>query len=267
MGLPVPPPPAPPDVPSGGSLVQGGPSSPNAYAALVYQLAQGATIGDLTLKVASGSATTSGSKLQVCPLTNPTIHGEQGGPMADAPQYDCSKKTTAQPVSGGGSYQFNVSSFVADGALAVAILPTSPSDRVVFIAPGGDSLAVQPGTTSGLGPPTAQDTTSAGGSVATSQSASPGSSGFGPSTAPAASAPTLGGAAVSPNPPALAAAPGQNMSQNPAALEPATNSSSHGGGANPAAVGAVLAGWLLGGGLWLLAGHSAAKAVTESHAE
>jgi hypothetical protein len=263
-GLPVPTTPPPPDVPSGGSLVQGGPSSPIAYTALVYQLPQGAKVGDLTLKVASSSATTTGSTLEVCPLTNPTIHAEQGGPMADAPQYDCAKKTTAQPASSGASYHFNVSSFVTDGALAVAILPTSPSDRVVFSQPGGDSLMVQPGTIPGPGTPAAQDTTPAGGAATTSRAGSPGAAALGPSSAPAALAPTLGGSAAGPSAPALATPPGQNSAsaapQTPTALQTTTNSSSHGGGPNPAAVGALLAGLLLAGGLWLFAGHTATQA-------
>jgi hypothetical protein len=262
-GLPVPTPPPPPDVPSGGSLVQGGPSSPNAFAALVYQLPQGAKVGELTLKVASGSATTSGTTLEACPLTNPTIHAEQGGPMADAPQYNCAKKTTAKPAPGGGSYQFNVSSFVTDGALAVAILPSSPSDRVVFSKPGGDSLMVQPATTSGPVAPAAQDTTPA---ATTSPAGSPGPVALSPSSAPASLGPALGGSAVGASAPALATEPGQNAAsaapQTPAALQTTTNSSSH-GGANPAAVGALLAGLLLAGGLWLFAGRAAARAVAE----
>jgi hypothetical protein len=263
-GLPVPTPPPPPDVPSGGSLVQGGPSSPNAFAALVYQLPQGAKVGDLTLKVASSSATTSGRTLEACPLTNPTIHAEQGGPMADAPQYDCAKKTTAKPASGGGSYQFNVSSFVTDGALAVAILPSSPSDRVVFSKPGGDSLVVQPAPTSGPGAPAAQDTTPA---ATTSPAGSPGPVALSPSSAPASLGPALGGSAVGASAPALATEPGQNSAsgapQNLAVLQPTTNSSRHGGGANPTAVGALLAGLLFAGGLWLFAGHTATQAVAE----
>src|SRR5689334_22285649 len=64
-------PPAPPDVPAKGLLVQGGSSSasgasntgPTSYAGLVYLLPDGALLGPLTLNVASGSATTPNSTL------------------------------------------------------------------------------------------------------------------------------------------------------------------------------------------------------------
>ena len=48
-------------------------------------------------ELAPNAVVTSGATLQVCPLLDPTIHAEQGGPMADAPQYDCAKSTTTSP--------------------------------------------------------------------------------------------------------------------------------------------------------------------------
>lgn len=139
-----------PDVPSGGLLVEGGASatSPDAYAALVYPLERGTSAGILTLSVASGSATTSGSTLEVCPLVTSSIRAEQGGPMSDAPAYDCSKHVEATPASGSTSYVFTVTSLISSGVLALAILPTQVNDRVVLSQPSGSSLATGSGGTS-----------------------------------------------------------------------------------------------------------------------
>jgi hypothetical protein len=141
-GLAVPSPPAPADVPSKGLLIEGGSSaaSPNAYAALVYQLAAGAT--SLTLAVATGAANTPASTLRICPLVNPKLNAEQGGPMGDAPAFDCAHSSTAGPSADGTSYHFQVASLVAGDNLAVAILPTTATDRVVFDEPGASSLTV-----------------------------------------------------------------------------------------------------------------------------
>ena len=74
FGIPVPPPPPPPDVPADGLLVQGGSSdtSPSAYAAVVYDVPAGATVGQLTLAVTPNSGTTPAATVRACALTNPT---------------------------------------------------------------------------------------------------------------------------------------------------------------------------------------------------
>src|SRR5437763_4417601 len=91
----VAPAPAPPDVPSDGLLVQGGTQGPSAFAALVYSFSPGSTVGPLTLTIAPNSATSPGAKLEVCPLANGTINADQGGPMKDAPHYNCASKALA----------------------------------------------------------------------------------------------------------------------------------------------------------------------------
>jgi hypothetical protein len=257
-GLPTLSSPVAPDVPAKGLLVQGGTNTPNAYAALIYQLPPAATAGDLTLNTAANTITTSGSTVQICPLINPVIHAEQGGPMADAPQYDCAKKTTAP--SKGTSYQFNVSSLVSNGTLAVAILPTKVTDRVVLARPDANSLAVQAGT------PAAGSSEGAGGAQTATAPAttSPGAAALGASNQSTATTPSLaalGGAPASASSPALATRPQSNGSTAaPGGFLPAQSSKS--GAANPLAVGAVLAGLLLAGGLWLSAGRAAERAVT-----
>lgn len=132
---------APPDVPADGLLVQGGSDgSPVALAALVYEPELGATPEKLVLKVAADSATTPHASLQLCPLNAAVIKAQQGGPMADAPAYDCTSKTTALPGDDGTTYTFDLGSLATSGAFGLAVLPTASSDRVVFDKPDSGSL-------------------------------------------------------------------------------------------------------------------------------
>lgn len=137
---------ASPDVPSGGLAVQGGPDagSPVSFSAVSFALDPGETAQSVTLGVTGNSATTPGAQLMVCPLTGP-FSPASGGAMADAPKYRCDTKATASPSSDGKSYTFDVSGITATGALAVAILPTQPTDRAVFDAPTTSSLKSTPG--------------------------------------------------------------------------------------------------------------------------
>lgn len=130
----------PPDVPAGGLLVQGGATDPAAFAGLVYEPAEGATPQQLVLKVVSPSATTPGAVLKVCPLTSPSLNAEQGGPIADAPAFDCTRSVTAAPDDDGTGYTFNLRAVASAGAFGLAVLPTAPTDRVVFAEPAADSL-------------------------------------------------------------------------------------------------------------------------------
>jgi hypothetical protein len=63
--------------------------------------------------------------------------------ITDAPRYDCLGAVTAT-VDADGSYLFDVSTLVRGDAVAVAILPTTPTSRIVFAVPGDDSLPVTP---------------------------------------------------------------------------------------------------------------------------
>jgi hypothetical protein len=138
-GLPVQP---PSDVPADGLLVQGGPTGPTAFAAVTYSFDPGAAVGQLTLTVARPSATTPASALQVCPLTESSFLGVQGGPMSEAPAYSCTNKATAQPDDSGDNYKFTVANLAVQGSLALAILPVDPTTRVVLSKPGTSSLEV-----------------------------------------------------------------------------------------------------------------------------
>ena len=265
-GTPTPPP--PPDVPAGGLLLEGGPQSttgkanaaPTAFAAAVFHISPGTTARRLTLSVAPNSATTPTSQLELCALTNPALLVESGGPMSDAPTFKCAKNVAADPSSDGSRYIFNVASLATDDALAVAILPTSPVDRVVLSAPKGSSLEVQltpqgssPGTAPGSGPATT------GTNPGTSTDA-------GSTSAPSGTAPTMPGPLPPKSPGTSAAAPQQ---QTPQIASPQSNYQPTGipaasqvtpPRANPHTVIVVLAVLVLGVLLWQIVGRAAVDA-------
>lgn len=139
----------PPDVPPDGLLVEGGVGSPGsgnaAFAALLYDLAPHTAVDTLTLMQTPSSASTPGATLIVCPLDVATIDAEQGGPMSDAPAYDCTHSVTVSPrssTSGATLFQLSVAHLVTGRTLAVAILPADASTRVVLNSPGASSLRV-----------------------------------------------------------------------------------------------------------------------------
>lgn len=212
-GTPTPPP--PPDVPAGGLLVEGGPQSttgkanaaPTAFAAAVFQIPPGTTARRLTLSVAPNSATTPTSQLELCALTNPALPVESGGPMADAPTYTCAKNVSADPSSDGGRYTFNVASLVTDDALAVAILPTSPVDRVVLSAPKGSSVEVQ------LSPQSSTPRNASGGGLGTTGSSPGTSTDAGSASSPSGTAPTIPGPPPPASPSTSGAVPEQQTPQ------------------------------------------------------
>jgi hypothetical protein len=249
-------PPGPPDVPARGLLIQAGAGNtmPSAYAALLYELDQGTTAGKLTLAVAPNTLTTPMATLQLCQLLQPINHPEQGGPIADAPPFNCGKSAKAAPSADGKTYTFDAGGLVSDNLLAVAILPTGPTDRVVFNAPDASSLATQAGDSSG-GP-------------APSDSAAVAA----PSDSAAAPAPLdtsgLAGGGASPSladsvPGAVAAGP-SSVSPAPAATPPRSTGDAGvfvptvGTGAEPATpilVILFIVGLLGGTVLWLFAGR------------
>ena len=248
--------PAPPDVPAQGLLVEGPSSSPVAYAALVYYLPAGATATTLTLTIAANSASTPKTTLELCPLVNPVLNPEQGGPTSDAPAYDCAKNVSAGPDSEGSGYQFQVSSFVSDGSLAVAILPTGLTDRVVFDQPDANSLAVQsppagaPTQTQSPSPGVTPNPTSGTPIPESTAIPSLGITDFGATPSPAAG---FGAAASTGSPSPSAAAPAQASPRSYAAI-PAFRTID-GDNASPLMVALVVAGLLGGGALWLINGR------------
>jgi hypothetical protein len=236
-------------------LVEGGAdSTPTAFAALVYELPAGASAGKLTLTVAGNSATTPASTLQLCPLSNTVIIVEHGGPMADAPTYTCSAKVTSTPSPDGSQYQADVARLVVDGVLAVAVLPTSQTDRVVLAAPDANSLTTTaaaqpsgPSTSSETAPPAADPgaTTPQIGTLGP-----PAVSAVTPTDTVASSAPTPAQLAPQVAAPAVTTAPPFQASSFTPSLHRT----------KPLAILLVIAGLLVAGALWEGAGRAAARA-------
>lgn len=247
-------PPAPPDVPANGLLVEGGPStsSPTAYAALVYQLPEGATASSLTLSIAPSSATTPNSTLELCPLEHPFISNpEQGGPSSEAPAYNCTHNVTASANAAGSAYKFDASSLMSNGTLAVAILPTKTTDRVVFSHPDSNSLAVQvPASQPTAFPQSQASTPSLGVALPQSQATKPSSGlpfiGALTPVAPPVSPPAATAGATPTQP---ATSTGNKRFEAIPSLGISTSN------ASPTAVALVLAGVLGGGALWFMVGR------------
>lgn len=237
---------APPDVPADGLLVQGGPTAPVALAGLIFEPAAGATAQRLVLNVVSSSATTPGAVLELCPLSVPALNAEQGGPIADAPAYDCARKVTAAPGADGSSYTFDLRSLASTGPLAVAVLPTAPTDRVVLSKPGADSLVTStPPVMFSPEPFPSEPAASA------------------PAEGPVAQAPSLGTTElppITPSVPAAAEAPTVAPTPTPApglaSVIPTTAAAAVTGRDHHGAVGAGLLALLAAGcGLWAFAGR------------
>lgn len=293
-GFGIPSPPPPPDVPPDGLLVEGGQRSPTAYAAVVYDVPEGAAVGNLTITVATEGGqpdATPATNLQVCPLQSAAISPEQGGPMSDAPAYSTSHCLTSGASSSDGSYSFKVSALVTDRALAVAILPTTPTDRVVFAPPGADSLQIQQtagsgsGSSGAIGSPT--DSNPSTGSSSSDPSSGPTSSpvaadagggaasvGSSPAVTAPGSSPTSAASPALATPPLVGGTGSQPSSGAGANTAPAARQASAGSynasefayasisppPANAWAVAALVAATLIGAVMWTAAGRAAARA-------
>jgi len=254
-GLPTAPP-APPDVPAKGLLVQGGGGgAPTAFAAVLYELTPGSTAGTLTLTLAPNSAMTPSTTLQLCSLLQPINHPDQGGPMSDAPPYDCAHKVTAAPAPD-GKYQFDASGLVSNGLVAVAILPTGPVDRVVLSAPDANSLATEQPPTAAT--PGANDAAATAAAEPTPSAAVlPGNLGAGAAPRAEVSLPGVaaaGPSSVAPTPASVPARP-----STAGGFIPTVSSGPE--EAAPLMVLLLVAGSLGAAGLWLYAGRQRADAV------
>ena len=247
--------PTSPDVPAQGLLVEGGlPGSPVAFSALTYTLPSGATASTLTLTIAPKSATTPDATLELCPLIDPVFKPVQGGPSSGAPPYNCAHSVSAVPNAKASSYQFEISTLVSNGDLAVAVLATSPLDRVVFSQPDDGSLAVQLSTggaapQSGSSLPVGASPSSASGISSFGSTAIPtfGSSEYGtvPSFSPVPSTVAHAAAPASPAP--------TDSSSRPYAAIPTFKEVTD--NASPTVVAVVLAGLSGGAALWFSTGR------------
>ncbi len=235
-----------PDAPPGALVVEGGLAGALAYGAVRFTLTPDEAPEALTVRLAPGAASTPGTTLALCPLTEPftPVHG---GSMADAPAFDCeTAQVEAPPPDDGEPYVFDVSGLAVAGALAVAVLPTAPTDRVVLSPPGAESLA-----TSGPGvDPPGSDGPPAGGSssgdIAGPTTPSTASSGSGAVRTPR---PVAGAPAAPTRPAPGAAVPAPVAAAPPVAATPAArDQGSSGGSWLPPAVFVGLA--VLAAALW-----------------
>jgi hypothetical protein len=232
------------DVPDGGLLVQGGQSvgQPAAYAAMAFDLGTAAVAGPLRLVPAPTTASVPGSKLIACPLNDPSFKPADGGAIADAPPYTCSSAVSAT-VDSSGAYVFDVAGLRRGDSLAVAVLPSLPTDRVVFAQPGADALPVNESPSAadvGVAPP--------------SLDAGAPSSGDGTLPSSSSDIGQLGGVAAPSVPPVGDQAPAASASSAPSPLpaaQPATATHSSSTSYTPWVVLALLG---LAGVLWIGAG-------------
>jgi hypothetical protein len=282
-----------PDVPANGLLVESAGSSPApvAFAALTYDTPLPAgTAATLDLTVTAQSATTPGATLELCPLSTSTIQADQGGPMTDAPEYDCTTHVTAAVSSSGGSFHFDLAPLLNSAPLAVAILPTANVERVVLDQPSGSSLTVPRNTaTASVSPaggalPPAPASTPVPSNNASSAPSGPTGANVTPSAVGSVSAtPTFGAATTgSPSPagstqspalatPTAAATPttqaggAGTSTAAPVALGAATTAKS--GASFPFAAILLIAGLVAVGSLWGYAGRAAVASKPQQTAE
>lgn len=256
-----------PDAPSDGLVVQGGPdeSQPFAFAAVSYTGASDATPSALKLTVASGSATTPGASLAVCPLTTAGFTPAHGGGEGDAPKYDCASKVTASASSDGATYTFDVASLAKEDGLAVAVVPTAATDRMVFQRPDESSFEVVGTTTHGSS--TSGDSSSELNGSDANSTAAEGSPGVPSTSASNVSLPS----------PSVGAAGGGTPGAQPAQAAPSGGSDSSGTllQATPAGSTDTRSGWtrlrgllfvalaLAAAGLWSAAGSQERPLVSE----
>jgi hypothetical protein len=264
-GLPVNPSTVNADVPADGLLVQAGPVNPTspcgctALAGLVFELSDGTTATDLTLKVAPNSGTTPVATLELCTLVNPTLDAEQGGALGDAPDYDCTHKATAALSSGGSSFTFHVASLVSAGILAVAVLPGDSTSRVVLSKPGNSSLATAASVPSSGFSPSPTPTSSSG--AGSGSSSGGGSSVSQPSVPNLPQQPAVGGTDAGQAP---VVAPSPVPSATALAVAPVAAATGAGNGSTPVAVLILLGGLVLAATLWSLAGRGPTEGIAES---
>lgn len=140
---------APPDVPADGLYAAGGPEGPEAIAAVAYAVPVGQRAERLTLEVA-GVGVSGG--VAACTINDAQVEPAQNGPWSDAPRYD-----DGACVLGGApeenAVRFDLGPLGVSGPVALAIVPTSPTSRAVFAAPGPESLATVPAPSAPSAPP------------------------------------------------------------------------------------------------------------------
>lgn len=131
-----------PDVPADGLLVQGGATdeAPLAVAALAVPVPEGADVRTLIVHAASTVAVVPGSTIKACPLRSGEFAPAQGGPLSEAPEYDCTNAADAPVGADGVTFAFATEGLITDRTVAIALVPGTPTTRVALAKPGGDVL-------------------------------------------------------------------------------------------------------------------------------
>lgn len=137
-------PPAP-QVPADGLYIQNGFTGPVAISALTFQVDQGGAVGAVTLKISGTPIIT--SPPVACPITPGGLNYKpaQGGPISDAPAYNCSKsQVTGKVSSDNTTISFDAGPLLDNGTVAAVVLAGGSADQIAFNPPGPDALAVTP---------------------------------------------------------------------------------------------------------------------------
>jgi hypothetical protein len=131
-----------PDAPTEGLVVQGGADGvgPISFAALAFSYEAGSVPTVLRLPLASGSVA-AGTALQACAVLGP-VNPASGGPMSEAPSYDCSAAVPATVEADAVTFDVSALATSAD-ELKVALLAAGPGDRIVFAKPDVSVLTLR----------------------------------------------------------------------------------------------------------------------------
>lgn len=208
-------PPAPPDVPEDGLLVQGGAARPlapgvptvggtpaagvstQALSALTFAVPSGAVVESLVLKLAGDPPAS--TTVFACAITGP-YRPAQNGEFAKRPPYDCARNSVPKldPAKGTLSFSSDLTGLVQNGSLSLMLVP-GDVDRIILQKPGATALVLRRSGTGAPGTapfdpgkaPAVQGPPSNGGSGSAGPQPS---SGFGSAGPPLAGSPGQGGA-------------------------------------------------------------------------
>lgn len=67
------------------------------------------------------------------------LDSADGGPLSDAPPYDCENEIVAEPSPDGSGYAIAAGPVAVSGRLAFAVLPVAVADRIAVAAPADDA--------------------------------------------------------------------------------------------------------------------------------
>ena len=231
------PPPAPPDVPPDGLLVQGAaarpagpgapglggtpaaPASTQAISALTFPVPPDAIVEQLVLKLVGDPPQS--TTVTACAVTGP-YEPVQNGEFAKRPPFDCA--VTAVPMLDPAAktlvFGSDLANLVREGQLSLVLVP-GELDRLIFEKPGEDALTVRSNSGTGApgeavfdpGAPPAFSSPSFGGGGGFDSTSPPSGGGFDSASPPTFGSGSLDAGGTSPlgaggsTPPAVAATP------------------------------------------------------------